>query len=175
MAIAHCDPLTGLLPGYRLKIHHIIAAILGLAGAFLIVTEGHFNIDLQYLPGYLLACGAAFIWAVYSLLTKRMQPFGTDSVSVFCLIAGILSFTIFAATGGTFAAFQSLTKADWILIILAGLGPLGAAFYCWDAALKKGDPRTIGSLSYLTPLLSTMNLLLFAEKSLSIPSLVARF
>jgi drug/metabolite transporter (DMT)-like permease len=50
---------------------------------------------------------------------------------------------------------------------------MGAAFFFWDAALKRGDPRTIGSLAYLTPLLSTLNLVLFAGKSLTPVSLVA--
>ena len=44
--------------------------------------------------------------------------------------------------------------------MLAGLGPLGGAFLLWDKALKLGDPRQIGILSYLTPLSSTAVLML---------------
>ena len=44
---------------------------------------------------------------------------------------------------------------------------MGGAFYAWDAALKRGDPRVIGALSYLTPLLSTLNLVLLGGKRLS--------
>ena len=51
--------------------------------------------------------------------------------------------------------------ADAGLIALMGLGPLGAAFYLWDAALKRGDARHIGVLSFLTPLLSTLLLVLW--------------
>jgi drug/metabolite transporter (DMT)-like permease len=40
-----------------------------------------------------------------------------------------------------------------------GLGPLGLAFYLWDMALKRGDVRQIGVLSYLTPLASTLLLM----------------
>jgi drug/metabolite transporter (DMT)-like permease len=40
-----------------------------------------------------------------------------------------------------------------------GLGPLGGAFFLWYAALKRGDARQIGVLSFLTPLLSTLTLL----------------
>jgi len=36
-----------------------------------------------------------------------------------------------------------------------GLGPMGAAFFLWDYALKRGDPRLIGTLAHLTPVLST--------------------
>ena len=45
-----------------------------------------------------------------------------------------------------------------------GLGPLGAAFYVWDMALKRGDARRIGILSYLTPLASTALLLLLTGR-----------
>jgi drug/metabolite transporter (DMT)-like permease len=33
---------------------------------------------------------------------------------------------------------------------------MGAAFFLWDHALKRGDPRRIGALAYFTPLLSTL-------------------
>jgi drug/metabolite transporter (DMT)-like permease len=44
---------------------------------------------------------------------------------------------------------------------------MGAAFYTWDAAMKKGDPRVIGALAYLTPLLSTLNLVVLGGRHLS--------
>ena len=33
---------------------------------------------------------------------------------------------------------------------------MGAAFVTWYLALRDGDPRRIGALAYLTPLLSTL-------------------
>lgn len=162
-----------IIPGYHLTVKHITAALLGLCGAVLIVTEGHLNIQTEYLPGYALALGAAIIWAIYSLLTKRLPPFGTDSVGVFCLISGFLSMVIFFLSGGTASEILNLSLIDWILIAVAGIGPLGIAFYCWDAALKRGDPRIIGSLAYLTPMLSTLNLLLFAGKTLTLITISA--
>jgi drug/metabolite transporter (DMT)-like permease len=54
-----------------------------------------------------------------------------------------------------------------------GLGPLGAAFYLWDAALKRGDARQIGLLSFLTPLGSTLVLLLVRGEALSLSTLGA--
>ena len=32
---------------------------------------------------------------------------------------------------------------------------MGAAFYLWDCAMKRGDPRVVGTLAYATPVLST--------------------
>jgi drug/metabolite transporter (DMT)-like permease len=48
---------------------------------------------------------------------------------------------------------------------LLGLGPLGGAFFLWDAALKRGDAQQIGVLSFLTPLLSTLVLLVMRGES----------
>ncbi len=58
----------------------------------------------------------------------------------------------------------SLSGRDALLIGAMGLGPMGAAFFLWDQALKRGDARHIGILSYLTPLASTV-LLVFVSGS----------
>jgi drug/metabolite transporter (DMT)-like permease len=62
-----------------------------------------------------------------------------------------------------------LSLRDWMLVGLMGLGPMGAAFFLWDKALKTGDARHIGVLSYLTPLLSTAALLWFSGGALTWP------
>jgi drug/metabolite transporter (DMT)-like permease len=46
---------------------------------------------------------------------------------------------------------------------------MGAAFFLWDKALKTGDARHIGILSYLTPLLSTAMLLWLSGRALTWP------
>lgn len=162
-----------LLPGTRLKSNHILGALLGLAGAGLIASGGKFSLQAEYLPGYAAAVGAALTWAVYSLLTRRLPPFPTDTVGAFCLISGLLSFAIFFLNGGDLQSFAVVTGGQWVFLLLVGIGPMGAAFFCWDAALKRGDPRIIGTLAYLTPLLSTLNLVLFAGQKLTLVSFFA--
>jgi drug/metabolite transporter (DMT)-like permease len=152
------------LPGQSLRPYHIIAALMGLIGAGLIATRGRFELDLHNLPGYLMALGAAFTWAAYSLLTKRVPPFSSAAVSGFCLISGVMALVIFFLQSGAFQAVQNLRGSQWILLIIMGIGPNGLAFQTWDAAIKHGDPRLIGSLSYLTPLLSTINLALIGRQ-----------
>ncbi|MRS03046.1 DMT family transporter [bacterium] len=156
-----------LLPGTQLKANHIVGAVCGLAGAVLIATGGRLRFEVQYLAGYLAALGAAIIWALYSLLTKRLPAFPTSSVGAFCLISGLLSLGIYFFNGGTSETVGGIRSVQWLFLILVGIGPMGAAFFLWDAALKKGDPRTIGSLAYITPLLSTVNLILFAKQDLT--------
>ena len=162
------------LPGYRLAIHHVAGSILGLAGAGLVITGGKLSLESANLPGYLLALGAAFTWSSYSLLTKRVRPFPTGAVGGFCLASGLLSLGLFGLDVVAFGApVPSITAKDGVLLLLLGLGPMGAAFYTWDAALKRGDSRVIGALAYLTPLLSTLNLVLWGGKRLSGISMAA--
>jgi drug/metabolite transporter (DMT)-like permease len=138
--------------GYALRPYHLTGASAGLIGAGLIVTGGHLNLDMANMGGYLFAAGAALTWACYSLLTKKVPPFSTAAVGGFCLVSGILSLCIHFLMEPAFVP----SGRDWIYLLLLGCGPLGAAFFTWDAAMKKGDPRIIGSLSYLTPLTSTL-------------------
>jgi drug/metabolite transporter (DMT)-like permease len=167
------------LPGFALKARHLLGALLGLAGAALVVSGGNtVGFDAARLPGYLLAAAAAFIWAAYSLMTKRLPPFSTGAVGGFCLASGLLSLGIFwiesaAAGRSALAALRSLSGADWLALAALGAGPMGGAFYAWDAALKSGDPRSIGALSYLTPLLSTGLLVAAGGKTLSPNALIA--
>jgi drug/metabolite transporter (DMT)-like permease len=156
-----------ILVGYRLRRHHIFGALLGFIGAGMIAARGQISHDLSHLMGYLIAAGAAFTWSSYSLLTKRLSPFPTGAVGGFCLASGMLSLLIYFRGSPSSAIFARLTPIDWRNLILLGAGPMGLAFFTWDAALKRGDPRIIGAMAYLTPLFSTINLIVFAGQQLT--------
>ena len=142
------------LPGLRLTLRQLLAALLGFAGAALAITGGRaVNGDLAW--GYLPALGSALVWASYSLLTQRVPAFATSAIGLFALVSGLLSLACHALLE---PAVQ-VSAQDMLWLGLMGLGPLGAAFFLWDAALKCGDARQIGLLSFLTPLLSTLLLL----------------
>ncbi len=152
------------LPAYTLRPHHLAGVVMGLLGAGLIVTGGSFTLDLANLDGYLMAAGAAFVWSSYSLLTKRLPPFPTAGVAGFCFVSGLLSLGVYFLTSRSGGSGFTLSGKDWLTLILLGAGPMGAAFFTWDAALKRGDPRIIGSLTYLTPMASTLWLALLGGR-----------
>jgi drug/metabolite transporter (DMT)-like permease len=154
-----------ILTGQRLRPHHLIGILIGLVGAALIVTGGRMSLDIAHLKGYLMAAAAAFIWSSYSLLTKRVAAFPTAAVAGFCFFSGILSLGVYFVGSPSFEVVQALSLRDWVLLILLGAGPMGLAFFTWDAALKRGDPRIIGSLSYITPLTSTSLLVLVGGRT----------
>lgn len=147
-----------LLPPTRLESRHWLGGLLGLAGCVLIVlSKGSLSLSGQHSLGYLLAALAALMWSSYSLLTQRVAPFPTGAIGGFCMASGLLALLAHAALEPAYR----LNTSEWGWLALLGLGPMGAAFFLWDAALKRGDARAIGTLAYLTPLLSTALLALF--------------
>ena len=152
------------LRGVTLRAVHVAAALLGFAGAAIAILGAGTNAaGGGWSWGYLPALGSAFIWASYSLLTQRVAPFPTAAIGLFGLVSGVLSLLCHWALEPAVA----LSGRDAALVALMGLGPLGAAFFLWDKALKLGDARQIGILSYLTPLGSTALLMLVSGRALS--------
>ncbi len=151
-----------LLPGVLLRAAHVLAALLGFGGAAIAIVGGR-ELSGELAWGYLPALAAAFIWACYSLLTKRVAAFPTTAIGLFGLVSGVLSLICHALLEPT----TTLQWRDWGLLALLGLGPLGASFFLWDKALKLGDARQIGILSYITPLASTALLVLVSGRPFS--------
>ena len=162
------------VPGLSLRGIHFIAAALGFAGAAIAILGGRQSGAAPQLAatwsswlGYALALGSAFVWANYSLQTKRLElagrGFPTAAVGLFGLVSGLLSLLCHFML----EAPVHLSPNDWLLLLALGLGPLGAAFFLWDKALKLGDVRHVGILSYLTPLASTVLLMMVTGRALS--------
>ena len=169
--IAYLWPLfivlgSAMLPGERLRIVHIVGALIGFAGALLILSgrvggSEQFS-DAQRYTGYAAAFACAFTWAGYSLLSRRFGEVPTDAVTGFCLATSVLS-----AISHLFLETTVWPQAagEWLAILGLGLFPVGLAFYAWDHGVKKGDIQLLGVASYAAPVLSTLSLIAagFAE------------
>jgi drug/metabolite transporter (DMT)-like permease len=153
------------LKGMQLRGKHVAAALLGFVGAAIAILGARQGAGggTVWAWGYVPALGSAFIWASYSLLTQRIAAFPTAAIGLFGLVSGVLSLLCHWALEPSVA----LSAHDWALLAVMGLGPLGAAFFLWDKALKLGDARQIGILSYLTPLCSTALLMVVSGRALS--------
>jgi drug/metabolite transporter (DMT)-like permease len=159
---------SSLLPGERLKPHHIAGALLGLAGTVLLFagnTAAHF--EPAQIAGLLAACVAAFVWAAYSVMSRKLKAVPTDAVAGFCFATALLATGVHLAVEVTVWPDGMM---QWLAIIALGVGPVGAAFYAWDIGMKRGDIRVLGAASYATPLLSTAFLIMagYAKPSAAI-------
>ena len=144
--------LAAPFAGERLAWPHLVGSLLGFAGVALLAFGRGLDFTPAYALGYALALGCAFTWAFYSVLSRRFGETPTDAIAAFCTASALLSLlchwlferTVWPASSGA-----------WLAILAMGLGPAGPAFYLWDHAVKRGDIRALGALSYATPILST--------------------
>jgi len=168
--IAYLWPLlivlgSALMPGERLAWNHVVGALLGLAGTFLIVTKGGgLAFDARYAFGYAMAGVCALLWSSYSLLSRRFPSVPTSVVTWFCAATSVLSLACHLLLEKTVLPDG---PGQWLAVVGLGLMPVGAAFYAWDIGVKRGNIQVLGAASYAAPLLSTLVLIAagFAEPS----------
>ena len=137
----------------------LAGAFLGLAGTIMVLTSNDdlsrddFSSATSAWTGYAAALAAALIWSSYSVLSRSFRQVPSSAVTGFCLATAIgagLCHMIFEET------IWPQTLVQWLAIFGLGLGPVGAAFYLWDHAMKHGQMRVLGATSYCAPLLSSL-------------------
>jgi drug/metabolite transporter (DMT)-like permease len=146
-----------LLPGGRLEPRHLIGALIGLSATGLLVS-GNLGAGAGLAPGHLLAMLGAFVWASYSVLSRRFAAVPSESLCLTMLGCTVLALACHLAFETT---LWSLTAGEWTGALGLGLGAGGLAFIVWDIGMKQGDVALLGVASYAAPVLSTLILVLF--------------
>ncbi|MEB3290935.1 MAG: EamA family transporter [Leptolyngbya sp.] len=145
--------MSAWLPEERLRWSHGLGAGLGFLGAGLLITQGQgFSFRAEYATGYLAALACAFIWSGYSVLSRWFGAIPTPAVGGFCGVTALLAWVCH----GLWETPVWPVGNQWLAVVALGLGPVGLAFFTWDYGVKQGHLRTLGTLSYLAPLLSTL-------------------
>lgn len=167
---------AALGPGGRLRPAHVLGALLGFAGVVALLvgpvfldgpplldrppglgdtpTAAGFDLGLHgdRALGDLCALAAAFVWAAYSLASRRFGHVPTAAVSGFGLAVAALA----AAVSLLFEAPSwPVIPGEWVALVTLGLGPAGASFLLWDRGVKAGDLPLLAAVAYATPLVST--------------------
>ena len=144
---------AGVGGGVAVRPGQWLGTALGLVAAVLLVTRGRgLQVEPAHVPGYLAALGAALIWSLYSVLNRRYADVPTAAITVGCAGVAVLGTVAHLLSEQTVVP----TAGQWVVLLLMGIGPVGAAFWLWDHGTKHGDIALLGSLSYLAPLLSTL-------------------
>jgi len=146
---------------------HIIGALAGFAGtAILFAARNDLALAVQAWPGYAAALAAAFVWAIYSVLSRVMKAAPVSAVVPFSAITAALAAICHVAFEAT--SWPTGIGA-WLALLALGLGPVGIAFHLWQVGMKDGNIRLLGVLAYAAPLVSTGLLVVFG---LAAPSIV---
>lgn len=154
--------LIVLLAAHRtaagLRPMQLLGCAIGFGGCALAVVPAATAFAPLHLAGYALAALAAVTWAVYSLgrRARDAAPVSPWATGGYCLGAGVLALLAHAL----FEPAYTLSHRECVWIAVLGFGPLGLSFVLWHRAMRHSNAAAIGSLSYLTPILSTLALAL---------------
>ena len=129
----------------------LAGSLIGFVGLGWFIAPGSAG---PHLIGYLLAFGAACCFALYSALRKRFAEGPADAAGAACAIAAVIALALHLFGGGTMPT--SLDPNALIAMILIGSGPMGVANLLWDQGVRHGDGRVLSAFAYMTPVLSTL-------------------
>ncbi|KHA62375.1 aromatic amino acid exporter [Vibrio variabilis] len=100
---------------------------------------------------YAMAFIGAFLWAIYCNLTKRISN-GQNAITLFFIMTAIslwIKYALSAETG------MSVTLESGSLLLVAGVF-MGCGYALWNYAIIGGNMVLLATLSYFTPVLSTI-------------------
>jgi drug/metabolite transporter (DMT)-like permease len=142
----------------------VVGGGLGFLGCAVLVTGGKaiaFNSD--YILGYAFALFCAFIWTGYSWFMSQTK----SEVEDIGWISAVVALLALVAHLSLEDSYWQFSWQAWLSALLLGLGPVGGAFYLWDVGLKFGNKPLLASLSFTTPVISSLALYLCGLSVLS--------
>jgi len=150
----------------------IIGISISFLGMIIIATKGNiFSFQLTNLLGDAMAICGAFVFALYSVLGKKVRYDRTFSVFIYFLTALIL----LIPTVAVFSDFTLPTSETWIWIVFNGCFVNGISYIFWFKALDHGKTDVIANLLYLTPFVSLIFIQLFLDEKILMSSIIGLF
>lgn len=158
-----------LLDGERLSSRFFIGFIAAIAGIALISFNGSSVLQLNPL-GDLLAVLAAAVWAVYSVLIKKISNFGYNTIQTtrrtffYGLLLMIPALFIF----DTNTEWTRFAQVDNILnLLFLGLGASALCFVTWGYAVKVIGAIKTSVYIYLVPVITIVTAVIILHERIT--------
>lgn len=162
---------TSMLPKEKFTAQHIIGAILGFLGIFVLVHhEVEMNgFNLTYFIGYFLALVGACLWGGYSAFTRYYRQVPTEMVGMYCGLGALICFLLHLQ----FESFVMPSVSQGSLAVLTGVTGAGLAYQLWDYGVKFGDVYVLSSLTYVARISAMVLLVIFGKAALTLGLVIA--
>ncbi len=157
--------LSIILLKENLNLRRWISGFLGFMAVILVITHGNFkNIYLESYRVDLIVLFAAFIFALFSVLSKNVSYEPYTLLTVYFLTATLFSFLSMMI----FSKFALPPTGTIFPILINGLFVNGYSYLFWILALRNADASFLAPFVFLTPIFSALYLVLFFGERLSL-------
>lgn len=162
---------AGFLPRERFLWRHLFAALIGLMGIALLISNGQglSGFNPKYITGYWLAFLDAIVWAIYTLAARHYNKAPIEMIGLYCGLGALLA----AGLHLVFEPTVMPTHNQWAVLFIMGLTSQGFAYFLWDYGVKHGNFRLLSVLSYGNPIISIALLVFFKQSNLSVNLVLA--
>jgi drug/metabolite transporter (DMT)-like permease len=142
-----------LLLRERLTLRTVIAMIIGFFGVLLVLSKGQLHLlQLGSLRTDVVVLSAAIIFAVFSVLSKRVH-FEAFSCTVYFFVSATVFSFLAMLIGSHFVIPQGMA---WLHIIVNGAFLNGLSYILWLQALRYGNASFIAPFFFLTPVIAAL-------------------
>lgn len=152
----------------KLKAQFFVGFIVAMTGICLISFSGS---ELELNPvGDILAIVAAFVWAVYSLLTRKISSYGYNTIQTTRRIFtyGILFMLPFLFVFDFGLDVQKLVKPEYALnLIYLGLGASALCFVTWNYAVKVLGAVKTSVYIYIVPVITVVTSVIVLKEEIT--------
>ena len=161
--------LSMFLLGHRSQGLQWLGVLVSLAGAVVILTRGDPGLlrDLEFASGDLLLLLAVFLWALYTVLLRKLpmelhgMPVLGYTVTVGTIL--ILPFYLYETMNGRPAPLSPVSIAS---ILYVAIFPSVLAYLFWNNATARLGPERTGHFSHLIPVFGILIATLVLGESL---------
>ena len=157
------------LENEKLKANFFIGFVIAMIGIILINFNGSMVLKLNPM-GDLLAILAAFVWAIYAILTKKVSQFGYNTIQTTRRI--FLYGVIFMLPALSVLPFEwgferFLQPVNLFNILFLGLGASALCFVTWNTAVKLLGAVKTSIYIYLVPAVTVITSILILNETIT--------
>ncbi|NOU77791.1 EamA family transporter [Paenibacillus sp. LMG 31459] len=157
------------LDGEKLQTRFFIGFLIAVIGILFISLQGGNNLQIHPL-GDILAVLAAVVWAVYSILTKKISGFQYNTIQVtrriflYGLVFMVPSLFIF---GFKPTLNELLTPAHLFNILFLGLAASALCFVTWNSAVKILGAIKTSIYIYMVPVITVVTSVIVLQEKMT--------
>ena len=152
----------------KLKAQFFVCFVVAMTGICLISFNGE---ELELNPiGDILAIVAAFVWAIYSLLTRKISGYGYNTIQTTRRIFtyGIVFMLPFLFVFNFSLDVQKVIKPEYALnLIYLGLGASALCFVTWNYAVKVLGAVKTSEYIYIVPVITIVTSVIVLKEEIT--------
>jgi drug/metabolite transporter (DMT)-like permease len=155
----------------RLVRRQVFGIGMAAAGAFTVIAGGtlSFKNNPSFLLGSVILLATPFLWAIYSLVGKRvMERYDAFLVVSYVNVLGGLCLIPFSLAEGSLSRILSLSLYEWSAVLFLAITCSVVGYFIWFYVMKHAGAAVTSSFLFAEPVVTVLFAVRFAGEQLNL-------